>query len=204
MIDNAIHHLPDGVTVLQPGKIAAAVTFLEMRQPPKTSVEKPFEELRLRRVGNPDPGWYRTIFRLIGENWLWFSRLLLDDAALTAIVHDPAVEVFTLDLGGPDKGFLELDCRAFPEIEVAFFGLVPELFGRGVGAWLMSEALRAAWGHKPDRVVIHTCTLDHPVALRFYLRCGFVPYQRGIEIADDPRISGVLPRTAAPHVPIIE
>jgi hypothetical protein len=53
-------------------------------------------------------------------------------------------------------------------------------------------------------VTVHTCTLDHPNALGFYLRSGFTPYARSVEIADDPRLHGVLPRSAAPHVPVME
>jgi hypothetical protein len=50
---------------------------------------------------------------------------------------------------------------------------------------------------------VHTCNLDHPGALAFYVRTGFKPYQRQIEIADDPRLAGVLSRSAAPHVPVL-
>ena len=53
------------------------------------------------------------------------------------------------------------------------------------------------------RVWVHTCTLDHPRALSFYLQAGFVAYERAVEVADDPRLTGEAPRTAAPHVPVI-
>jgi GNAT superfamily N-acetyltransferase len=196
--------MKDGVTALPAGKIAAVVTYLEMRLAPEAVIAKPFEHLSLDRMERPDAAWYRTIFRAIGGNWLWFSRLLLGDDALTAIIQDPQVDVFTLQCDGPDRGMLELDRRPFPEIEIAYFGLAPELIGRGVGFWLMSEALRLAWAHNPSRVIVHTCTLDHPSALGFYQRAGFVPYQRAIEIADDPRLIGALPAGAAPHVPLID
>ena len=196
--------LPDGLSAIPAGKVAAVVTHLEMRTPPEYAVARPFASVSIRRVENPEPGWYRTLFRRIGADWLWFSRLLLDDTALAAILQSPEVDVFTVESGGPDRGMAELDRRGFPEIEVAFFGLAPELIGRGVGAWLMSVALETAWSHQPNRVTVHTCTLDHPGALSFYRRCGFVPYRRSIEIADDPRLMGILPRTSAPHIPIIE
>jgi hypothetical protein len=50
---------------------------------------------------------------------------------------------------------------------------------------------------------VHTCTLDHPAALAFYQRSGFVAYRRQVEIDDDPRLDGTLPADAAPHVPLI-
>jgi hypothetical protein len=39
--------------------------------------------------------------------------------------------------------------------------------------------------------------------LGFYRKVGFVPYKRAIEIEDDPRVTGEMPRSAAPHVPIV-
>jgi GNAT superfamily N-acetyltransferase len=98
---------------------------------------------------------------------------------------------------------LEFDFRRFPDVEIAFLGVVPTLLGKGAGRYLMNRALEIAWGRNPRRLTVHTCTLDHPRALEFYLRSGFAPYARSIEIADDPRLRGHLPRTAAPQVPIL-
>jgi len=68
---------------------------------------------------------------------------------------------------------------------------------------LLAHCLPLAWEHHPQRVWLHTCTSDHPSALAFYQKIGFVPYKRAIEVADDPRLNGEMPRTAAPHVPIL-
>jgi GNAT superfamily N-acetyltransferase len=87
---------------------------------------------------------------------------------------------------------------------LSFFGLVPEAIGQGAGRWMMNEALRLSWRDTINRVWLHTCTLDHPDALAFYLRSGFKPYARKLEMFPDPRLAGLLPRDAAPHVPIIE
>jgi hypothetical protein len=67
----------------------------------------------------------------------------------------------------------------------------------------MDTALRRAWAARPRRLWVHTCTLDHPAALAFYQRSGFVAYRRQVEIDDDPRLDGTLPADAAPHVPLI-
>ena len=77
------------------------------------------------------------------------------------------------------------------------------MIGQGAGKYLMAKALTAAWATNPSRVWVHTCTLDHPNALPFYIKAGFIPYKRAIEIADDPRLTGEAPRTAAPHIPIL-
>jgi GNAT superfamily N-acetyltransferase len=160
-------------------------------------------EYALRRMNRPVLSEYREIYRRVGEQWLWFSRLAMDDEALTTIVHDPAVEVHILRHRGRDEGILEVDFRKFPEVEISFLGVTGQLLGKGAGRYLMNRALEIAWARAPKRVTIHTCTLDHPRALEFYLKTGFTPYSRSIEVADDPRLHGVLPRQAAPQIPII-
>jgi GNAT superfamily N-acetyltransferase len=81
---------------------------------------------------------------------------------------------------------------------------VPGLTGQGHGRWLLSEALRLAWRKDVRRVVVNTNSNDHPAALRSYLRQGFRPYGRAIGTLKDPRLQGLYPREAAPHLPIIE
>jgi len=193
----------DGYYDLPPGKIAAVVTYLEMRTPPPISPAPATSEFAVRRVSHPDLDWYRELYRRIGEPWLWFSRLRMSDDELRAILHDPAVDVFALSDAGADHGLLEFDRRCFPEIELSFFGVTPGLIGRGAGGALLQHGLPLAWEHQPKRVWLHTCTSDHPGALAFYSKAGFLPYKRALEITDDPRITGDLPRTAAPHVPIL-
>ncbi len=188
---------------IAPGKIAAVMTALEMTvRPPRRPVPTT-GQFTVRRVERPPLDWYRDLFRRVGEPWLWFSRLRLGDAALVAIVHDPAVEISALVADGRDEGLLELDFRSPGEVELAFFGVTEGLVGRGAGRLLMDVALERAWATGPRRVWVHTCTLDHPGALSFYRRSGFVPYRRQIEVDDDPRLDGTLPQDAAPHVPMI-
>ena len=194
---NGYYDVPDG-------KIASVVTYLEMTAPPPGSAPPEREDLTLRPVAEADPGWYRDLYRRIGDEWLWFSRLHQDDRALTEILHDPAVEVFALVHETRDAGLLELDRRDPDNVELAFFGVVPELIGHGAGHWLMAMAIALAFGPGPRRFWLHTCSLDHPRALAFYRRAGFVPYKRAIEIADDPRLNGLLPADTGPNVPLIE
>jgi GNAT superfamily N-acetyltransferase len=193
--------MQDGYTDVPPGKIANIVTYLEMRSPSALCPSQAAFAIRL--VNQPEFEWYRRLFREIGEPWLWFSRLRMPEDELRAILRHPEVDIFALTHDGADCGLLEFDRRGFPEIEVAFFGVTPNLIGRGAGGALFAHGLAFEWQRGPQRVFLHTCTADHPSGLRFYQKFGFVPYKRGIEIADDPRLTGEFPRTAAPHVPII-
>jgi ribosomal protein S18 acetylase RimI-like enzyme len=192
----------DGYTPLPPGKIAAVVTYLEMRERPRLPrLQKP-EGWSLHRV-NRDRDRYRALFRRIGEPWLWFSRAVMPDAALAAILDDPRVEALALNDGSADIGLLELDFRPRRDAELSFLGVAPDSIGRGAGRFLMREAIRRAFARPIARFFVHTCSLDHPGALAFYLRSGFTPYRRAVEVADDPRLLGFLPLEAAPHVPVL-
>ena len=187
------------------GHIAAVVTSLEMTERPPLR-PMPAGELRLERWEAPTLEKYRLLYRRVGEPWLWFSRLVMPDDELAAIIHHPDVMIWAVsDRRGIEVGILELDFREAGQCELAFFGLIPALNGKGHGRWLMAMALQAAWARKGvERLWVHTCTLDAPGALGFYIKSGFRPYQRQLETFPDPRLTGHLPREAAPQIPIIE
>ena len=190
--------IPDGTHILAPGKIASVVTYLQMTGRPPW-IDGTFRgELERMDVSSLDS--YRAMFRRVGENWLWFSRLRASDEQLTERLARPGYEVYLYDGG---SGLVELDHAASGDVEIALFGLTPAETGRGQGRAMMALALRLAWGRKINRVWLHTCTLDDPRALGFYRKMGFRAYARGIEIAGDPRLDGYLPVTAAPQVPVI-
>jgi GNAT superfamily N-acetyltransferase len=183
-------------------ELVAVVTFLEMLEPP--ALELPPSPLALQRIADPRPSEYRTLFRKVGAKWLWFSRLIMEDAKLADIIGDPDVELFVVvDDTGAHVGMLELDLREDGECELSFVGLVPELAGQGHGRWLLAEAVSRAWRDGVERVHVHTCTLDHPAALSAYRRVGFKPYKRAIERFPDPRLLGILPLDCAPQSPVL-
>lgn len=189
---------------VNPGELAAIVTSLEMRERPRPR-PLPASPFRLIAWEEPTADKYRTLFRRIGTRWLWYSRLLLEDAALAAIIHDPAVNVYAVvDRAGIEVGMLELDFRVAGQCEIAFFGLVPELAGEGHGRWLMAQALMLGWRKDVSRLWVHTCTLDHPAALGFYRAQGFVAFARAIETFADPRLLGIIGRDAAPQIPLLD
>ena len=195
--------LPDGYSDVPDGKIAAVVTHLEMTERPTLS-PAPSGPWTLRKVERPDLAWYRDLYRRVGEEWLWFSRIRAADDKLAARLHHPLVETHALVADGRDEGLLELGFREPGACEIGMFGVTAKLVGSGAGHWLMHRALELAWSRDITRLWLHTCTFDHPAALPFYQRAGFRAFRRQIEVADDPRLDGTAPRDVAKHVPVIE
>nr|MBA3898279.1 GNAT family N-acetyltransferase [Sphingomonadaceae bacterium] len=112
-----------GLSLVPDDQLAAVVTSLEMtaRPLPQPLPESP---LRLTRWAEPSLDKYRALFRRVGAPWLWFSRLVIADEALSAIVNNASVDVYAaVDRAGLEVGMLELDFRAEGQCEIAYLGL---------------------------------------------------------------------------------
>lgn len=193
-----------GYHPLPPGCLANVVTCLEMTAKPKLRPSPAVTGVVLERLGAGDTERFRKLFRAVGQDIMWFSRLFLAEEKLSGIIGDPRVHCHALVRDGVDIGVLELDFREEGQCELTFFGLVPDAVGSGLGRYLMNEALNRAWAEPITRMWLHTCTFDHPSALGFYQRSGFRPYQVMVEVHKDPRLTGHLPKDACPAAPVIE
>ncbi len=194
--------LPDGFYDVPAGKIAMVVTHLEMRAPAALRGAALPEGLSFKPLPR-DLATYRDVFQRVGQDWLWFGRLEMEDDELSGILNDPKVTYHTLEKDGQPEALLELDFRTDGACELAYFGLTEALIGTGAGAFLMDQAIRLAWAKGVERFHVHTCTLDSPQALGFYVRSGFTPYRRQIEVADDPRLKGLHGADVAAWMPKI-
>ena len=206
--------LPLGYSPLKPGAIVNVVTCLEMRSPPAARPARPGDVDFDLQPWHPSLPEFRDLFRRVGQDWLWYSRLIMADEKLRAIIDHADVDLYRLSEHGEVLGLLELDFRDPGQCELYFFGLVPQAIGKGAGRYLVDRGIALAWNRGPDdkgvgkapiqRLWVHTCTFDHPSALGFYQKAGFKPYAFMVEVAEDPRLTGHLPREAAPHVPLLE
>lgn len=190
-------HAPPGT-----GKIEVVVTYLAMTAPPpRQPAPTPTGKFALLRAENPPVAFYRYLYGQVGEPWFWYERRMLSDAELGAIITDPKVEIYVLYAEGVPAGYVELDRRHEDDVSIAYFGLVPEFTGRGFGPYLLDWAVDLAWSYGPKRLLVDTCTLDHPKALRIYQRAGFVPYDQRRKEIDDPRRAGLIPAHLEPRLP---
>lgn len=191
-VASAIFRLPPA-ELLDDGRYNVTVVYLEMiKAPPETANLPPLvPKLALLRLDKPTTGFYRYLYDAVGRPWHWVDRHRMSDLALGNIINDPLVEIWVPYIGGVPAGYIELDRRNLDADErktanIAYFGLVPEFFGRGVGPWLLRAGIRQAYTYGIDRLTVNTCNLDHPAALPLYQKCGFRPFQTR-EALFDPR-----------------
>jgi ribosomal protein S18 acetylase RimI-like enzyme len=176
------------------GKLETTITYLEMTErPPHPHVVPPQGmKVALLRAQPPTVAFYRFLYDEVGGPWLWYERRALDDETLTQIITDERVEIYVLYANGVPAGYAELDRRDPPDIELAYFGLMPDFIGKGLGRYLLTWAIDTAWSYEPQRLWVHTNTLDHASALSLYQRCGFQPYKQEQRVIDDPRVIGLI------------
>lgn len=187
------------------GKLAVTITSLEMMAPPAVGLQPaPLEDACVLHAPAPTVAFYRFLYNSVGEPWLWGDRRRLSDEQLMAIIGDPRVEIHVLYLANQPAGYAELDTRRDGEVELAYFGLLPEFTGRKLGPWLLRFAIHKAWEKEPDRLWLHTCSLDHPAALDMYRAAGFRAFKTEQVLSDDPRSLGLIPAHAAPHIPLTD
>ena len=186
---------------LEPATLDIVVTYLEMLKPPTrpTVPAPPGGKIALLRAERPTVSYYRYLYNTVGEPWLWWERRLLTDAELEQIIHDPKVEIYVLYVDGVPAGYAELDRRKEDDVELAYFGLVPQFIGRKLGPFLLNWAVDTAWFHKPRRLWVNTNNLDHPKALQIYQKAGFVPYRQETKTIPNPRLALVRPIGSVPR-----
>lgn len=177
--------------------IDLTITYLAMDAPPSAPLPPQPANTLVMRAEQPTLSFYRYLYNTVGGPWLWYTRRLMNDADLAAEVQVPEVEVWVLYVQGTPAGYAELDRRWPTHIELAYFGLVPEYIGRGLGGWFLQWAVRRAWSYGPARLQVNTCTLDHERALATYEKVGFAPYHTQRTTITDPRTLAVFADEAA-------
>lgn len=149
--------LPTGYTTLPAGMLASIVTCLEMgAKPGLRPVKSGSGSFSLTPLPRHDLEIYRTLFRQVGAEWLWYSRLAMADEQLSTILSHPDVEAFALLMNGKPSGLLELDFREGKQCELAFLGVAREAIGTSAGRYLMNEAITRAWARPITRLWVHT------------------------------------------------
>ena len=163
-------------------RVGVTVTFLRMDQEPLIPAPGLGTDFQIVRLPAPSLPFYRYLYNTVGADYLWWLRRTTPDHELAALLRHKAVAIHTLYARGEPAGFFELDARAWPDINLSYFGLMPSAIGCGSGYAFLRAAVDEAWRLGPKGITVNTCTADHPRALPNYLRAGFMTVRQIEEV----------------------
>lgn len=161
-------------------EISVTRTYLEMTTPADLRPEgSAGPGVRLERVVRCPWHFYRYLYAEVGRQYHWHDRLSWTEAQFRQHLAGPSV-IWLLTVEGAPAGYFELRTHEDRSVEIAYFGLLPEFVGQGLGKYLLTRAVEEAWAMAPPRIWLHTCTLDHPGALPNYIKRGFRPVREEV------------------------
>jgi GNAT superfamily N-acetyltransferase len=165
------------------GALAVTVTSLEMTSPEQViRVESIPDSASWKRVDTDKATVSRDFYARVGGPWHWVDRLDWSADEWRAWTDRAEHHLLVCEQHGGLAGYAELEQQTDGQVEIAYFGLLPEAIGRGLGRWWLAEVIREAWQLPGTRRVwVHTCTLDGPAALSTYTGRGLQPFAREVE-----------------------
>ena len=143
------------------------------------------EGFQVHELTERDWKFNRDMYFKVGENWKWIDKRPWSDEQWKKWASDPGLRTFAGYCANEVAGYFELKrspviaadtaATTAEQIEIAYFGLLPEFIGRGLGSALLTSAIENAWAWlpTPSRIWVHTCNRDHPSALANYQARGF-------------------------------
>jgi ribosomal protein S18 acetylase RimI-like enzyme len=159
--------------------VKATRTYLQMARPEAlrpAATDDP--DVRIERHDDSPPELWRHLYAEVGRAYHWTDRLGWSDQTIREYLTDPAVSLWILTVAGVIAGYFELRRDDDGGVEIAYFGLLPEFTGRGLGKYLLTVAVQRAWASGAHRVWLHTSSLDHRAALTNYLSRGFTIFKK--------------------------
>ena len=150
--------------------------YLEMNAADELVKSHPKPDIDVREAEIKNFRFNRFLYQLVGENWSWNDKLSLSESEWADYAEAADLRTWVAYVRGSIAGYYELK-TSVSEVKLEYFGLAPDFIGKGYGGFLLSHAIESAWGMpETSRVWVHTCSLDHPNALRNYQNRGFRLY----------------------------
>lgn len=163
------------------------ITHLEMTSPDQLRPKTPScPGYSIVRVTKPIPELNRFFYTAVGGAWYWIDRLPWTYADWLKYVDRPELATWMIMEEGAPAGYFELEKQPGDDVEIVYFGLLPQFVEARIGGWALTEAVQKAWAMGARRVWVHTCDLDHPRALANYLARGFRIFKTETKVEDLP------------------
>ena len=135
--------------------------------------KNPSDEFIIELIDPPDFQLNKFFYKNVGKKHHWVDRLIWTDNQWIDYINDKKVKTFILkkkdDLVGYYELILHLDQN---ETEIAYFGILEEYQNQKLGSFLLTSAIKNSFSFNPNRVWVHTCSLDHKNALNNYISRG--------------------------------
>jgi GNAT superfamily N-acetyltransferase len=148
---------------------------------------------QVAKVDPPSPELSRFFYTAVGGDWFWVDRLPWTYQQWLDDVGRPNRETWILSMRGVPAGYYELELAEPSGVEIVYFGLLPASVGKGLGGAMLTHALHRGWDwleiapqSTARRVWLHTCSLDHAVALANYQARGLTLYKTEVEEKELP------------------
>ena len=136
-------------------------------------VKKLSENYSVELVDPKDFQLNKFFYKNIGKNCHWIDRLVWTDINWIQYVSDEKLFTYILKEKNEIAGYFELIfSEDIKEAEIAYFGILEEYFGKRLGGYLLSEAIKISFSIGALRLWVHTCSLDHKNALLNYQSRG--------------------------------
>ena len=160
--------------------------FLELRDLKNLKVNLANKSNFLVKKIKPDFQLNKFFYKQVGKKHRWIDRLSWSDKKWINYISNKNLETYIICQSDELLGFFELLYNPeLKETEISYFGLLEEYIGKGIGGYALSEAIRKSFERNIRRVWLHTCTLDHPNALKNYIARGMTVFKKeNINILD--------------------
>ena len=161
--------------------------FLELRDIKKLKFNSSKENKFLIKKIKPDFQLNKFFYKQVGKKHRWIDRLSWTDEKWINFISNKNLETYVISESDDLIGFFELLYNPdLNETEISYFGLLEEYIGKGIGGYALSEAIKKSFEKNIKRVWLHTCTLDHPNALKNYMARGMRVFRKeNINILDN-------------------
>jgi len=153
-------------------------TYLEIRDPAELKPARSADPLiRIEPQPHCSVELFRRLYVEVGKNYHWIDRLPWTDEEIARYLLQPEISLWLMTYDDKQAGYFELRKCEDESTEIAYFGLLADFIGRGLGKHLLTRAIEQAWADGAKRVWLHTCTLDDPAAMPNYLKRGLQPFK---------------------------
>ena len=161
--------------------------FLEIRDVKNLKINPKKKIKFLVKKINPDFQLNKFFYKQVGKKHRWLDRLNWSDEKWIRYISNKNLDTYVISDSENLVGFFELlNNPHLSETEITYFGLLEEYIGRGIGGYALSVAIRKSFEKDIKRVWLHTCTLDHPNALKNYIARGMTVFKKeNINIIDN-------------------